>query len=135
MGFRLLLCFVGLGLVAPTLANAAEIYIRCDFTGDIQATMTFELETEAETVSGISIAAPNWGTMQLDQAPSGQLVAHMKHGIPQHPDAVLTFIANRVTGSASLFYSPPVKNALDLFFRDTPYQRGDGQCQKAERAF
>ena len=47
----------------------------------------------------------------------------------------MTLVVNRIKGTASLFYSPPVKNAIDLYFEGTPYQKGEGQCRKAERAF
>ena len=75
--------------------------------------------------------------MQLDKSfgRSTHRTHYCKHKIPEHPDAVLTIIVNRVTGNAGLFYSRPVKNSLELYFNNTPYQRGEGQSQKTERAF
>ena len=130
-----LLGLIGLSHLGPTLAYAETAYIQCEFTGASETSLVFELGFEGETVSGISVAAPDWGTMQLDRASSGQLVAHMKHSIRDHPDAVLTLMVNRITGSADLFYSPPVRDALSLFWQDVPCQRNHGHCKKTERAF
>jgi hypothetical protein len=108
--------------------------MRCGFTGGIHAELMFELEGDENDILGIGVVDPNWGTMQLDKASKGQIIAHMKHAVSQHPDAVMTLIVNRITGNASLFYSAPVKDPLELFVKGTPYQTGDGQCRRADRA-
>ena len=54
---------MGVPFLIPMLASAGT-YIQCEFTGGIKTSLTLELETEGEAISGISIAAPNWGAMQ-----------------------------------------------------------------------
>lgn len=121
-------------LLAPAACRAASLYVACDFTGGIQGSYVFELEQNADQVSGVAIVAPNLGTMQLDRATNGQLIAHMRRSVAGHPDAVFTVVVNRITGKGSAFYSPPWKDSLELFL-DVAYQKGEGDCRKVDRAF
>ena len=75
-----------------------------EFTGGIKTSLTLELETEGEAISGISIAAPNWGRCSWAKLSSAQLIARITVSMifSRAPDAVLTIIVNRVTGNAGL---------------------------------